>query len=229
MTSPVPRTFVVRVWDLPTRLFHWVLALSIVGSVSSAYLGGNAMIWHFRFGYVVFALLLFRLCWGLVGGRWSRFASFMHAPGTLRRYLRGTHRADEHLEVGHNPLGSLSVFALLLFLLAQVATGLVADDEIAYSGPLNRYVSNALAGRASHWHADVGQWILLALIALHVLAIVFYAWRKRLKLVHAMVHGDKALAIAAPASADTPGTRGLALALLVLCGGLVAWVVSLGD
>lgn len=227
MTSPVSRSFIVRVWDLPTRLFHWVLALTIVASIVSAHLGGNAMPWHFRFGYVVFALLLFRLCWGLVGGRWSRFVNFIYAPATLQRYMRGAHRPDEHLEVGHSPLGSLSVFALLFFLVVQVATGLVADDEIAYTGPLNRFVSNAVAGRASHWHADVGQWVLIALIALHVLAIVFYLWHKRSNLVPSMLHGDKALSYAAPASVDSGSTRSLAALLLVACAAVVAWVVSL--
>ena len=93
------------------------------------------MVWHFRFGYVVISLLAFRLVWGLVGGRWSRFSSFIYAPGTVLRYLRGRSRAGEH-QVGHSPLGSLSVFALLVILALQVGTGLVADDEIANVGPL---------------------------------------------------------------------------------------------
>ena len=79
----------VRVWDLPTRLFHWLLALAVVGSVVSAKIGGGAMVWHFRFGYVVLILIGFRVLWGLVGGRWSRFASFIYSPATLWRYLRG--------------------------------------------------------------------------------------------------------------------------------------------
>ena len=95
----------VRVWDLPTRLFHWVLAACVIGSVVSAKIGGNAMVWHFRLGYVVFTLLAFRLLWGMVGGRWSRFGSFVYAPATLLRYLRGGSRAEEHHEVGHSPLG----------------------------------------------------------------------------------------------------------------------------
>ena len=85
----------------------------IVGSVVSAKIGGNAMVWHFRFGYVVFTLLAFRLLWGLVGGRWSRFASFVYAPARCCATCAGRVAADEHLDVGHNPLGSLSVFALL--------------------------------------------------------------------------------------------------------------------
>lgn len=219
----------VRVWDLPTRLFHWLLALTLVGSFSAAYVGGNAMTWHMRFGYVVFTLLLFRLLWGLVGGHWSRFSRFIYAPSTLWRYLRGAHRADEQLDVGHSPLGSLSVFALLLFLVAQVATGLVADDEIATTGPLNRFVSNALAGRATHWHGDVGQWVLVALVCLHVLAIAYYLRRKRRNLLRPMLLGDKHLPVGTPSAEDSAATRLLALVLLALCAAIVKWVVGLGD
>jgi cytochrome b len=219
----------VRVWDLPTRLFHWVLALTIVGSVVSAKIGGNAMVWHFRFGYVVFALVAFRVLWGLVGGRWSRFSSFIYSPGTVLRYLRGQSRAGEHHEVGHNPLGSFSVFALLTFLALQVATGLVADDEIANIGPLNRFVSSALAGQATHWHKDYGQWILLALVALHIAAILYYLLGKKQNLVRPMIVGDKTLPAGTPAASDNTTTRLLALVLAVLCAGGAAWVARLGG
>ena len=217
----------VRVWDLPTRAFHWVLAATVVGSVVSAKIGGNAMVWHFRFGYLVLALLAFRLLWGLVGGRWSRFASFVYAPGTLLRYLRGRSRADEHHDVGHSPLGSLSVFALLGFLALQVATGLVADDEIANVGPLNRFVSGSLAGDATGWHKGYGQWILLALVALHVLAVLVYLLRGR-NLVAPMIDGDKRLPAHTPAAADTAGSRLLALVLAALCVAGAYGVASLG-
>jgi cytochrome b len=219
----------VRVWDLPTRTFHWVLAATIVASVVSAKIGGNAMVWHMRFGYLVFSLLAFRLIWGLVGGRWSRFSSFVYAPGTVLRYLRGGSQRYEHHDVGHNPLGSLSVFALLGFLALQVATGLVADDEIATVGPLNRFVSNASAGQATHWHKDYGQWILQALVALHIAAILYYLLGKKNNLVRPMIVGDKALPVGTPAATDSRATRLLALGVAVLCVGGVSWVVSLGD
>jgi cytochrome b len=229
MSEAPSRLSSVRVWDLPTRVFHWALALTIVGSVASAKIGGNAMIWHFRFGYVVFALLAFRILWGLVGGRWSRFSSFIYAPGTVLRYLRGQSRADEHHDVGHNPVGSFSVFALLGVLALQVASGLVADDEIANIGPLNRFVSGALAGQATHWHKDYGQWILLALVALHIVAILYYLVGRRKNLVRPMLVGDKALPIGTPAATDSIPTRLLALLLALLCAGGVAWVSSLGG
>jgi cytochrome b len=219
----------VRVWDLPTRAFHWVLALTLVASVVSAKIGGNAMPWHFRFGYVVLALIAFRVLWGLVGGRWSRFASFIYAPGTVLRYLRGQSRVDEHHDVGHNPLGSFSVFALLGFLALQVATGLVADDEIANVGPLNRFVSSSVASQATHWHKDYGQWILLALVALHIAAILYYLLGKKSNLVRPMIVGDKALPAGTPAAVDNGATRLLALVLAALCIGGAGWVASLGG
>jgi cytochrome b len=216
-----------RVWDLPTRLFHWALAVCVIGSIASAKIGGNAMVWHFRFGYAIFALLAFRLIWGFVGGRWSRFASFVRGPGTVLRYLRGQQLPGEHLDAGHNPLGALSVLALLAFLAIQVATGLVADDEIANSGPLVRFVSGATSQLATGWHTDVGQWILIALVVLHLAAIGVYAWRGQ-RLVGPMLTGDKALPAAVPASADSTRQRLLALLIAAACGAGVAAVVGLG-
>ena len=145
------------------------------------------------------ATAVLRQAWGLVGGRWSRFASFIYAPGTVLRYLRGQARPGEHLDVGHNPLGSLSVFALLGVLAVQLATGLVADDEIASVGPLNRFVSSALASSATGWHKNWGQYVVLGLVGLHIAAIVFYAVAKRQNLVGPMLGGDKPLPAGTPA------------------------------
>lgn len=224
-----PTTGRVRVWDLPTRLFHWVLMGCVVGSVVSAKIGGNAMTWHFRLGYVVFALLAFRLLWGLMGGRWSRFASFLYAPATTLRYLRGQSRPDEHLDVGHSPTGALSVFALLALLAAQVGTGLFADDEIANAGPMVRFVSGATSSLATGWHKHWGQWLILALVALHVIAILVYRFKKGRDLVTPMLTGDKPLDASVPGSVDTLATRGLAVLLVALCGAGVGWLVSLGG
>jgi cytochrome b len=226
MSEPLMPT---RVWDLPTRLFHWVLALCVVGSIVSAKIGGNAMPWHFRLGYVVFTLLAFRLVWGLVGGHWSRFARFIYPPGAVLRYLRGQSRDDEHHDVGHSPLGAFSVFALLGILSVQVGTGLFADDEIANTGPLIRFVSGELSLRLTSWHKTWGQWLILSLIALHVAAIVFYLVGRRKNLIRPMIVGDKLLPPGVPASADRWPVRGMALLVLTACGTAVAWIVSLGG
>ena len=227
-SSPSP-LHTVRVWDLPTRLFHWMLAAAVIGLVITGKVGGNALQWHFRLGYVVMGLLIFRLTWGFIGGHWSRFANFVYAPATVLRYLRGQARPDEHLDVGHNPLGAGSVFALLLFLAVQVGTGLVADDEIASTGPLNRFVSSATAGSATHWHKDYGQVILIVLALLHVAAIVFYRVKKGKNLVQPMLTGDKVLPAGTPAANDTVAVRLLALGLALACAAVVTWVVRLGG
>ena len=219
----------VRVWDLPTRVFHWVLAFCVVSSIISGLRGGNALVWHFRLGYVVFTLLAFRLVWGLVGGHWSRFVNFIYAPATTLRYLRGERRAGEHVDVGHNPLGAFSVFGLLGLLALQVGTGLFADDEIASTGPLIKFVSGATSLALTRWHKLSGQWFILTLVVLHVAAILYYLVKKKHNLVRPMIGGDKALAADVPVSVDSARTRMLALVLLALCAGLVTWVVSLGD
>ncbi len=213
----------VRVWDLPTRVFHWLLALAIVGLVITGKVGGNALVWHMRLGLLVFTLLSFRVLWGLVGGRWSRFASFVRGPATVWRYLRGPHRAGDHFEVGHNPLGAGSVLAMLAVLCVQVATGMVADDEISTTGPLNRFVANATGLAATAWHKGAGLWLLLGLVALHLVAIAFYRWRGS-NLVTPMLRGDKLLAGDVPAAADNMRTRLLALVLAALCGTVALWI-----
>ena len=218
----------VRVWDLPTRVFHWSLALSVVASIASAQVGGNAMVWHFRVGYAVFALLLFRVLWGLMGGHWSRFANFIYAPATVVRYLRGRSRAHEHHDVGHTPLGAASVFGLLALLAAQVGTGLFADDEIASTGPLIQFVSGSTSLALTHCHKNFGQWLIIALTVLHVCAILFYLLKKKQNLMRSMLTGDKHLGVAAPASADDLRSRTFAAVLLAVCAAVVAWIVSLG-
>lgn len=219
----------VRVWDLPTRLFHWLLAACVIGSIVSAKVGGNAMVWHFRLGYAILALLAFRILWGLVGGHWSRFVRFVYSPATLWRYLGGRQRDDEHLEVGHTPTGALSVFALLGILALQVATGLVADDEIANTGPLIRFVSGATSSLATGWHKGWGQWLIIGLVVMHLAAIVFYLMKNRTNLIAPMLHGDKTLPVGVPASADGLGPRALAAALLAGCAAGVTWLISLGS
>lgn len=217
----------IRVWDLPTRLFHWSLVACIVGLAVTGYTGGSAMTWHARFGYAVLTLLLFRLVWGVVGGRWSRFSTFIYSPGSVINYLRGRPHPD-HL-IGHNPLGAGSVFAMLAVLLAQVATGLVGDDEISFTGPLNRFVASSKGLAATWYHKSVGQWLLLAAVVLHIGAVLYYLLRRKDNLIKAMIGGDKLLAQDAPESRDTAGTRLLALAVLAACGAAVAWLASLGG
>ncbi len=213
-----------RVWDLPTRVFHWALAAAVIGQIATGL--GGVMEWHFRIGYAVMSLLLFRLVWGFVGGRWSRFTAFIYSPGSVLNYLRGRAHPD-HL-IGHTPLGAFSVFALLAILALQVASGLVADDEITASGPLTRFVSGATVSLATGWHTAQGKWIVIALLALHVLAVLYYVLIKRHRLVRPMISGDKLVAYgrAAP-SRDDAASRLLALVVFAVCAVFAAWIASL--
>ena len=217
----------VRVWDLPTRIFQWALVACVIGSVTTGLIGGEAMAWHFRFGYTMLSLLLFRLIWGVVGGRWSRFSSFIYSPATVFRYLRGQGQ-PEH-SIGHNPLGAGSVFALLGFLLLQVASGLISDDEIATSGPLAKFVSNAMVSNATFYHQEVGKLILIGLLVLHVGAVLFYLVKKRENLIRPMIRGDKKTMIATNSSRDDAWSRTLAAALFLSCAALVASMVQLAG
>lgn len=227
MTEAAAETTKVRIWDLPTRLFHWALVVCVVGAVASAKIGGNAMVWHMRLGYAILALLLFRAVWGLIGGRWSRFANFIYGPAAYLRYLRGRPGAEDRFEIGHNPLGALSVLLMLGWLAVQVGSGLIADDEIATTGPLVRFVTMETSLAWTSHHKELGQAGVFALVALHLAAIVFYRLRGK-NLVLPMLTGDKALTAQVPASRDTVLTRGLALLVMAAAAVAVYCLVSLG-
>ena len=225
-SSSLSPSHTVRIWDLPTRVFHWTLALCIAGLFVTGNVGGNAMVWHFRIGLTVLALLLFRLVWGLVGGRWSRFATFIYSPRSIINYFKG--RGKPEHSVGHTPAGAGSVFALLAVLLAQVGSGLISDDEIASAGPLVRFVSGATTNLATNYHKNIGMWIIVGLVVLHIGAIVFYLWRKQ-NLIRPMLHGNKQLPMVAPASTDNSGTRIMALVIFGICATFVGWVAQLAG
>jgi cytochrome b len=214
----------IRVWDLPTRLFHWALVACVLGLAITGTVGGETMVWHFRFGHSVLALLLFRSIWGLVGGHWSRFGAFIYAPRSIINYLKGQGKPEHG--VGHSPIGAGSVFAMLGFLIAQVASGLISDDEIAFAGPLTRFVSNATVSMATNYHKNIGKWVLLLLVILHVAAIVYYLVRKH-NLIGAMLHGDKEVVSEAPQSRDDTVSRIAALVVMTACAAVGYWVSTL--
>jgi cytochrome b len=164
----------VRVWDLPIRLFHWALVIAVTGALACALIPGVPLDWHVRFGYCVLGLLLFRLVWGLVGGHWSRFGRWRPTPSRVWAYLRGQPHPDD--AVGHSPLGALAVIVLLAVLGLQVGTGLISDDEIAFTGPLNTWVSTATGLAATAWHKHLGKLLVILLSALHIGAVFFTCW-----------------------------------------------------
>lgn len=213
----------VRIWDLPTRVFHWGLVVCLLGLIVTGKVGGETMAWHFRLGYTVLSLLLFRLVWGFVGGFWSRFHVFVVGPAAIWRYLQGGHSSPS---VGHNPLGALSVLAMLALVLVQVSSGLISDDEIATSGPLAKMVSSAWVTQATYYHKAIGQYVLYALVLLHLAAMVFYHFKRKENLVSAMVVGDKMLPEQHTSARDDGKSRLAALVVFAMCAGLVTGMVQ---
>jgi len=216
----MPQTRPVLVWELPVRLFHWAIVALICASWGSAEF--DEMDWHIRFGLCSLALILFRLIWGLVGGQSARFSQFIASPRSVIRYLRGAAASREDQAVTHNPAGGWMVAALLLVLSLQVATGLFANDDIASEGPLSHFVQKSLVKKLSVIHA-FNFYVLCALAAFHIGAVIFYRVVKGQDLVRPMITGRKIL----PASIAPPTPGSLYLALLIfgaICGG--TWFLS---
>ena len=172
----------VKVWDLPTRTFHWLLAASVLGSFVTVKLG--LMDWHGRIGGVALSLLLFRLLWGFWGSETARFARFIPSPRQLLAYLRGMAAP----RLGHNPLGALSVIALLGVFTLQALAGLATSDEIAYDGPLVAVLPGIWVEWAGWIHLATEP-VLLGLVALHLLAILIYRVRRGQNLLRPMWTG----------------------------------------
>jgi cytochrome b len=183
--TPAPAAEPVRVWDVPTRLLHWLLVLLLPFSWWTAETG--RLEWHRWSGYTLLGLVIFRLYWGFFGSSTARFARFLRGPGTVIGYLRGRW----NVTAGHNPLGALSVIALLGLVLLQVVLGLFAVDvDGIESGPLSLYVSFQAGRAAAQWHEAVFD-VLMYLVVLHVLAVLYYAIFRRQNLVGAMFSGNR--------------------------------------
>src|SRR5688572_4704998 len=212
----------VLVWDAPVRLFHWALAALVVFSFVTGKLGGGWMAWHLKSGYCILTLLLFRLAWGFAGGTTARFAGFVRGPRAALEHVRAIVARRLAPHAGHNPLGGWSVLAMLAALLTQATAGLFADDEISTQGPLSIKASSALVARMN-WVHEYNQWVIVGLVAMHVIAIAVYQWGLKVNLVGPMVHGTALLEEANPAA--RPGSNVLAAILLAVMAGFVYWLV----
>jgi cytochrome b len=189
----------IRLWDLPLRIFHWSLVVAVVVAIVTAEIGGNWMELHGKAGLAIIGLLAFRLSWGIVGSTHARFLNFVPSPARIHDYLKGKWEG-----VGHNPLGALSVFALLGLLAAQAATGLFANDDIAFNGPLFSLVDQLTSDHLTAWHHTLSN-LLFILLGLHVLAVFFYVLFKKNNLLKPMVTGWKEIK-SSRASANSPAT-----------------------
>lgn len=200
------------VWDLPVRIVHWALVLAIIGSWTTHRLGPVYFTWHVVCGCTVIVLVTFRIVWGFLGTRHARFSSFIRGPRAVRSYLRGT-AAMQAAIPGHNPLGAISVVLMLLLLLAQGLTGLFANDAIANTGPLYGWVSGSTSDLLTSIHHRVF-FALEVLIPLHIAAVLFYAFVKRVQLIGPMFSGYKP-AERVPPGQEISGSRLLSAVILV--------------
>ena len=208
----------VRIWDLPTRLFHWAIVLLVPALWWTHQI--DRLDLHLLLGEIMLGLVLFRLVWGVIGSSTARFAGFLRGPGTVLRHLRGKAGAETF---GHNPAGGWSVVLLLLLLAAQVGLGLfVSDEDGLNTGPLSHLISYDSARILAHRHETLF-YILLGFIAFHVGAILYYLLVRRDNLVGPMVSGRRAAPASGAAMIRAPAWRFLVAAVIAF---VLTWTVS---
>ncbi len=208
-TEPRIPQLLMRVWDAPTRLFHWAIVLLIAFSYVS--IQKNWIELHFLSGYTLLALLLFRVVWGFVGSDTSRFGNFIRNPLEGLRHLATFGKREPDTEIGHNAAGGWMVLFMLALLAIQAGTGLFSNADGTDEGPLAHFVGRKTSDAITGIHALAFN-VLLGLVVLHILAIVAYAVVKRHDLVRAMVTGRKRL----PATMQQPRFASPALAAAIL-------------
>jgi cytochrome b len=207
------------VWDLPTRVFHWSLVVLVVLSFVTGRMGGTAMQYHEWGGAAILVLILFRVLWGVWGGTPSRFSSFVRGPRKVFAYARSLLGKSHERYLGHNPMGAWSIIAMLAVLLVQAVTGLFANDDILTEGPLYHLVSKTTSDWLTRIH-HFNQNLLMALVALHLAAILYYWIAKRENLILPMITGRKRW----PETVDmVPGNPVKAVVLVAMLTGIVYW------
>ena len=204
------------IWDLPTRLFHWLLALLVALQYATGLLGEDWLIVHGYLGYLTLTLIVFRVLWGVFGGHWSRFSTFIPSLHQLIDYVKTPINPHSDKSPGHNPLGAVSVLSMLVVLALQVVSGSMSNDDIAFAGPYAAHVSNAVVEWMTWYHSCVGYYLIIAITTLHIFAIAFYRFFKHQHLTSAMIHGHKKLEASVEASNDSSTRRLLALGLFVI-------------
>ena len=204
------------IWDVPVRLFHWMLPILV--AVSYISVKKDMMTLHFLAGYTMAALLIFRIVWGFVGSETARFSHFLKSPIAAIRHLGHFFKRDPDTQVGHNEAGGWMVVVLLALLVVQVATGLCANDDGTTEGPLMKHISKELSDRLSLFH-EINFKLLMLMVAGHLAAVIGYAVFRGHDLVRPMVTGRKRLPAATPAPAMVHPLA--ALVILAIAAALV--------
>lgn len=180
----------VKVWDIFVRAFHWLLVAAIGFCWFSGKQGGNWMEWHMYSGYSIIVLIVLRIIWGFVGGRYARFSAFVFSPKTTFQYTISLFKGQEKHYLSHNPLGAIGVLLLLVLCLLQATTGLFATDDIMTDGPLMSYISYDLSLQLTRWHKLIFNG-LLVVIAMHIAAVLFHQIFRKERLLQGMITGKK--------------------------------------
>ncbi|HEX7130164.1 MAG TPA: cytochrome b/b6 domain-containing protein [Rhodanobacteraceae bacterium] len=218
---PSSSTSATRVWDLPTRIFHWLLAILILLQYGTAEWHWLTMQWHVWFGSITLALLLFRVTWGFAGSQTSRFSDFVRGPRSVFAYVRDLIANKAGFNIGHNPLGGWSVLAMLACLLVQTLTGLFTSNRRHTEfGPWASHVPESWVQWLTAVH-KINQNVLLLLIGIHIAVVLGYWIGKDENLVGPMLHGRKPLAPMVPPRFESL-RRALGIAALA---GFVVWVI----
>jgi len=224
MKRPANNRPMEHVWDLPTRLFHWLL----VSLFLFLLLTGDQGDWlerHMQAGYLLSGLIIFRILWGLVGNYHARFRNFIRSPGFTLQYMwRMVRNRGEHYQ-GHNPAGAAMVVTLLAGLLLQATSGLVTTDDIFWEGPLYNSVPTSVASLGATIHRSFAD-VLLALVSLHIVAVLYHTLRYKQPLVPAMIHGKKPVQDGEAIHYGAVSIPKLIIAL-VTAGAWVGWLFTL--
>ena len=186
----------MRVWDLPLRVFHWTLVIAVIGAVVSA--KADIMWLHERFGLTIMGLIGFRLIWGVFGGYYARFAQFMTSPKTAVAEIWNLLKPQNNVSLGHSAAAGYAVIALLSILGYLTLTGSMSNDDVLFDGPL-AHLAPSWSNWATKLH-NIGEPLLLSMVALHIGAILFYKYVKKRNLTMPMINGrasgDKLLLLA---------------------------------
>ncbi|MBI3431693.1 MAG: cytochrome b/b6 domain-containing protein [Hydrogenophilales bacterium] len=216
----------VRVWDVPVRLFHWLLLALIGFSWWSGEQGNEWMEYHGWSGYAILTLLLFRIAWGFAGSDTARFAHFVRGPRASYAYFRSVLHGQPKAYLGHNPLGGWMILSLMLVLLVQAITGLLGNDDDAYEAPLAHWLQHDTSSLITTLHAYNFD-LLLGLVGVHVAAVLTHQLRRRDDMIKAMFTGMKTGATGATAGRMVSSWR--ALVLLGLMAALVYALLWMGG
>lgn len=223
--DPAAHTRTIRVWDVPVRAVHWVQVALVATSVVTGFTGGNLLRFHRLSGYAILALVLFRILWGFAGGYHARFASFLRGPRAVVAFVRGTLAFRRPVHVGHNPLAGWMALALLASLLAQASTGLFANDDIFFEGPLAGSIAKDLSDRLTGFH-KTNALVLLALVAMHVGAVFLHLAVERQNHLTPMITGRKRLPVSVAVPEPGQPRPWLAAVLFLAACTVVAIVVN---